>query len=95
MFSITATGTANEAIGAFAQQAATAGLPSAFTDAINLQLSTLPPEAKVVVQCDAKLGWGEAQTKGQLTLNLTIDVATGRHPSEAQLDTGPEAAPAA
>lgn len=81
-FSFTTSGTPKAAIAEVGKQAALLDqLPQAFADAINGQLSGLPIDSSVVVACHGHTGWGEAQTAGQISMVVSINVVAAEHPS--------------
>lgn len=83
-FSFTAAGTPKQAIATVGQQAAVMPqCPQAFADAINGQLAGLPENATVDLQAYGHTGFGAAQTKGEISLHVTINVKAATHP-EAQ-----------
>lgn len=80
-FSFTASGTPSEAIATVGQEAAnTPQCPQAFADTINNQLTTLPADSSVSLSCYGHTGWGSAQTKGEISLHVTINVTAASHP---------------
>jgi S-adenosylhomocysteine hydrolase len=80
-FSFTASGTPAEAIATVGQEAAVSACPQEFADAINNQLSGLPADASVSISCYGHVGWGTAQTQGEIGLHATINVTAANHPS--------------
>lgn len=90
-FSFSASGTPKEAIRRVGEQAAVAPqCPQAFADAINGQLSALPEDASVSLSAYGHTGWGEAQTQGEISLHVTINVTAAAHPSaQPEVDQAP------
>ena len=81
-FSFSATGTPKEAIATVGQQAATQQqVPQEFADAINNQLSALPEDASISLSCHGHTGWGQAQTKGEISMHVSIQVTAANHPT--------------
>lgn len=87
-FSFTASGTPGEAIREVGQQAAVQQVTQAFADAVNDQLSRLPGDATVELTCHGHTGWGEAQTRGEISLHATIKVTTARSPEHSKGQKG-------
>jgi hypothetical protein len=83
-FSFTASGTPAECIAKVGQDAAVAPqFPQAFADAINGQLSGLPADSSVSLSANGHTGWGEAQTRGEISMHVNINVMAAVHPSAA------------
>lgn len=84
-FSFSASGTPKQAIRIVGEEAAVAPqVPQAFADAINGQLAALPEDASVSLTAHGHTGWGVAQTKGEISLHLTISVTSAKHPTAEQ-----------
>lgn len=55
-------------------------LPQPFVDVIDGQLALLPEGASVKMAVAGKTGWGQAQTRGKISLSMNIEVLAVAHP---------------
>jgi hypothetical protein len=89
-FSFSASGTPGQCIATVGKEAANQpDCPQAFADAINLQLSALPDDAKVSLSANGSTKLGTGQTRGTISLGVTIDVVSARHPDGKAEPSGP------
>ncbi|MEJ7831325.1 MAG: hypothetical protein WKF79_00285 [Nocardioides sp.] len=74
-FSLTTNGSPGEVIREVSLQSANSPqIPQAFANAIIEQLTALPTNASVMLSAMGHTGWGNAQTRGQISMSATMEV---------------------